>query len=191
MSADTINLTFVGMTPLLMHAGRLADPLDEIAIELAAITSKRPKTQSDYKRIAELEWGGCLWLHGGKPCIPPEAIEKAFVDGAKTRNKGKVARAALSATQPAMLNYDGPSDVSELRNDLNFRLRAMVRVRDARTIRTRPRFPKWSANVSVSFLPSLLNRAQVIEYFHIAGALGIGDWRPRYGKFILQERALE
>lgn len=191
MSAETVNLTFVGMCPLLMHSGRLADPLDPLAIELAAVTSKRPKTQSDHKRIAELEWHGSLWLHGGQPCIPPEAIEAAFVGGAKTRKKGPAARAGFAVNEPAMIEYDGPSDMAELWDNASFRLRAIVRVRDARTIRTRPRFPRWSANVSASFLPSLLNRSEVIEYFHIAGALGIGDWRPRYGKFIVHERLLE
>jgi hypothetical protein len=85
------------------------------------------------------------------------------------------ARAGLIVTEPAMIDYDGPSDMRELFKDANFRLRALVRVRDARTVRTRPRFARWSANVSASFLPSLLNRSEVLEYFRIAGALGIGD----------------
>jgi hypothetical protein len=82
------------------------------------------------------------------------------------------ARAGLIVTEPAMIDYDGPSDMRELFKDANFRLRALVRVRDARTVRTRPRFARWSANVSASFLPSLLNRSEVLEYFRIAGALG-------------------
>jgi hypothetical protein len=34
-----------------------------------------------------------------------------------------------------------------------------------------------------------MNRSEVLEYFRIAGALGIGDWRPRYGKFLVEETA--
>lgn len=191
MTTETIHLTFEGVCPLLMHSGRLADPLDDIAIALAAVTSKRPKTRSDHKRIAELEWHGSLWLYGGRPCIPPEAIEAAFVGGAKTRKKGLVARAGLVVNDPAILDYDGPSDVKKLFKDSSFRLRSLVRVRDSRTIRTRPRFPLWKVNVSATFLPSLLNRDEVLEYFRIAGSFGIGDWRPRYGKFVVQERQLE
>jgi hypothetical protein len=32
-----------------------------------------------------------------------------------------------------------------------------------------------------------MNRSDVLDYFRIAGALGIGDWRPRYGKFLVEE----
>jgi len=188
MNAETIQLTFTGVSPLLMHCGRLADPLDPHAIALAAVTSKRMKTQADHGRIAELEWHGSLWTHGNRPCLPCEAIEAAFTDGAKTRKRGSAARAGLVVNTPALLEYEGPDELSELWANKAFRLRAGVRVRDSRTMRTRPRFPRWSANVTAMFLPTLLNRTEVVEYFRIAGALGIGDWRPRYGKFTVEER---
>jgi hypothetical protein len=89
-----------------------------------------------------------------------------------------------------LLHYEGPDNLKELWADENFRLRSGVRVRNARTMRTRPRFPSWSANVTASFLPTLLDRAEVVEFFRIAGSLGIGDWRPRYGKFIVEELAM-
>jgi hypothetical protein len=42
----------------------------------------------------------------------------------------------------------------------------------------------WSADVTASFLPTLLDRSEVLEIFQIAGAqVGIGDWRPRYGRY--------
>lgn len=188
MNPEEIHLTFTGVSPLLMHSGRMADPLDPQAIALAAVTSKRIKTLADHERIAELEWHGSLWLDGMRPCLPCEAIEAAFTDGAKTRKKGMAARAGLVVNTSALLEYEGPQEISELWDDRNFRLRAGVRVRDARTMRTRPRFPNWRADVTAHFLPTVLNRADVLDYFRIAGALvGIGDWRPRYGKFTVEE----
>jgi len=33
----------------------------------------------------------------------------------------------------------------------------------------------------------LLNRSEVIDFVKIAGAMkGIGDWRPKYGRFAVQ-----
>jgi hypothetical protein len=187
MSTETITLQLVGVAPLLMHSSRLADPLDPQRVKLAAITSKRLKTQSDHRRIAELEWHACLWLHEGMPCLPAEAVEGAFVQAAKTRNKGKIARAALAVDRPALLHYEGPKTVEGLWNDPAHALRAMVRVQKALTARTRPRFPNWTARISATFLVTLMNRSEVLDYFRIAGALGIGDWRPRYGKFLVEE----
>jgi hypothetical protein len=190
MNPENINLKFIGVSPLLMHNGRLADPLDASTMQLAAVTGKRKKTRADHERIAQLEWYGALWLDGLRPCLPCEAVEAAFADGAKTRNKGPTARSGLVVNAPAMLHYEGPDNLEDLWADETFRLRSGVRVRNARTMRTRPRFPGWSANVTASYLPTLLDRAEVLEFFRIAGSLGIGDWRPRYGKFIVEELAM-
>src|SRR5882757_911382 len=70
MSAERIRLRLEGTRPLLMHSGRLADPLDPAALDLAHITAKRPKTRADLEEISRREWYGGLWLHGGRPCIP-------------------------------------------------------------------------------------------------------------------------
>ena len=190
MSPENIHLKFVGICPLLMHSGRLADPLDPSTMALAAVTGKRKKTRADHERIAELEWYGSLWLDGLRPCLPCEAIEATFADGAQTRNKGSVARAGLVVNSPARLDYEGPDSLEDLWTDEKFRLRTGVRVRNSRTMRTRPRFPVWSAHVTASFLPTLLDRTEVVEFFRIAGSLGVGDWRPRYGKFIVEESAV-
>jgi hypothetical protein len=187
MNAETIHLKFTGDRPLLMHSGRLSDPLDPIVHELSKITGKRMKTRADHEEIARIEWYGGLWLSNGRPCIPPEAIEGAFITAARSRRKGKQACAGLLVEGPALLDYDGPKVPDELWKDESFRLRHGVRVNNARTMRTRPRFANWSAKVTTTFLPTLLNRAEVIEIFHIAGFLvGIGDWRPKYGKFAVQ-----
>jgi hypothetical protein len=62
-----------------------------------------------------------------------------------------------------------------------------VRVRDALTVRTRPCFPDWSAQVNATYLPSMVNRAELIEFFKLAGPHGLGDHRPEYGRFRVEE----
>jgi hypothetical protein len=83
-----------------------------------------------------------------------------------------------------LLQYDGPRDLASLWDDKAFRLRFAVNVNDAKVMRTRPRFPAWHVVAAVEFLPSLLNPNEVIEIFEIAGMReGLGDWRPKFGKF--------
>ncbi len=75
MSIKSISLRLVGVGPMLMHNSRLGDPLDPITKALAAITSKRLKTEADHMRIAELEFHGSLYLHHGAPCLPQKMIK--------------------------------------------------------------------------------------------------------------------
>ena len=187
MNAETIKVRLIGDRPLLMHSGRLADPLDEISGNLAKITGKRAKTRADHEEIARIEWYGGLWLSKDLPCIPAEAIEASFINGARAKKKAKQARAGLMVTGPALVDYDGPRQLDELWKDPAFRLRHSVRVSNARTMRTRPRFNAWSADVVATFLPTMLDRTEVIEIFQIAGFQeGLGDWRPKYGRFSVE-----
>ena len=50
MSVERIALRLVGVGPLIMHCSRLADPLDPLTKQLAAITSKTVRTEADLAR---------------------------------------------------------------------------------------------------------------------------------------------
>ncbi|MBR1188548.1 hypothetical protein [Bradyrhizobium sp. AUGA SZCCT0160] len=185
---EQISLRLTGMRPLLMHNGALADPLDQHSVDLAAFTGKRSKTKADHEIIAELEWYGSLWLHDSQPCLPEHVLESVFVDGARFKRKGREATAGLEIVAPAMIHHDGPRDLPTMWKNTEFRKRAGVRIRHSKTMRTRPRFPVWSAELTASYLPSLLDREEVVTFFKIAGALvGVGDWRPKFGKFAVEE----
>lgn len=184
LSASRIHVRITGVRPLIMHSSRLIDPLDSITKEISRIARKRARTEADHERIAFLEWRGGLWTDSGRPCIPAEAIEAALVAAARTRKLGKRAQAALMCPANALLVYDGPKDLDSLWGDKRFRLRAPVQVSQRRFMRTRPRFPEWSAEIVVEYLPTVLNEEAVCEMVRIAGDLvGLGDWRPRFGRF--------
>ena len=191
MAVEMITLRLVGVGPMLMHSSRLADPFDPAAKALGKMTGKKHKTDADHHRIAELEFFGSLWLHEGRPCLPPTAIKGALVNGAKTVRKGKATKAAFVAEGPAMLEYDGPKTVEELWEDPRFRHREIVRVGESRVARTRPCFDGWSATVRGSFITTILNREDVVAYFRMAGPFGIGDHRPDFGRFLIEESQLE
>ena len=184
MDAEMIRFRLTGERPLLMHSSRLADPLDSIAISLNRLTKKRDKTVADHEEIARVEWHGGLWLTDGQPCIPSEAIDASFLAGARTRRKGKQARAGFLVQEPALLQHSGPKTLEELWENADFRFRFPVRVNDARVMRTRPRFPRWHVDVRAEYLPGLLSRQDVIDIFEIAGFReGLGDWRPKFGRY--------
>jgi hypothetical protein len=189
MKAEEIKLRIVGTRRLIMHAGRLADPLDPITKNLAKLTAKRAKTEADHQAISKAEWFGGLWLSDGMPCVPAEALMAVFVGAARTRSGGPEARAGLIVSSHARLRYDGPTDLDELWGEERFRLRVPVKLtRGSRTVRTRPCFDHWSVEFTASYLPTLLNRETVLETYAIGGFMkAIGDWRPQNGTFSVEE----
>lgn len=69
-----------------------------------------------------------------------------------------------------------------------FLFRTPVNVNGSKVMRTRPRFNNWHVTIKVVFIPSLLNRSEVREFFEIAGFReGLGNWRPKFGKFSVKE----
>jgi hypothetical protein len=188
MSVVNMKLRLNGERPLLMNSSVKVDPLNPIKIELDRLTGKRDKTAADHEQIGKAEWHAGLWLLDGKPCIPSDAVESAFNAAARTRRKGKQAKAGLCCFVSSMLEYDGPRDLSALWEDKAFVFRVPVNVNGSKVMRTRPRFNNWHVTVNVVFVPSLLNRSEVLEFFEIAGFLeGLGDWRPKFGKFSVKE----
>lgn len=186
---ESLHVRLDGVTPLLMRSARLADPLDEFTIALERLTRKRNKTRADHLAIARLEWYGGMWTKEGKPCIPGVAIESCLRQAAKLRKAGPSARAGISVSEDPIVLHEGAADLAELWEDERFRLRAAVRVRGARTMRTRPRFPRWSVALTIAYVPTIIGRNELLDDLIVAGdQIGLGDWHPPHGMFRTEVR---
>jgi len=182
-----LRFRIIGESPLVMHNGRLADPLDSISRKMKEVSSKRKKVDADHEELARLEWHGGLYLDEGRPCIPAENLEAALSGkgGAARKEKmGKQAEAAMFLPGNALLEYEGPTDIDKLWADERFRLRVKVKVQANAVMRTRPIFREWAASFDVAFDADLVNEEDVGRWVKVAGeVVGIGDWRPRFGRF--------
>ncbi len=183
----TIAVRLTGVAPLLMRNGRLADPLDEFSIELGRVTTKRQKSLADHRRIADLEYAGGLWTHEGRPCLPAAALESSICQAAARRRAKQAFRSGVAVQENAIIEHDGPETLEGLRADPAFRLRVAVSINGKRLMRTRPRFPKWSAVATIGYLPSVIDRRDLHDVLAVAGDLvGIGDFRPKFGRFSVE-----
>jgi hypothetical protein len=184
---QTYQCKIIGATPLLCHNGMLADPTNEITRMMKPISGKRDKTESDYLELSRLEWHGGLYLTDGKPCIPGEVIEACLMEAARKRKKGKQAQAGIIVPDDALIQYDGPNDPAAMWESGDFIHKVGVKVQRNKVIRTRPIFKKWALDLEVLYLDSLLNRSEVEAFVQIAGQIiGLGDWRPKFGRFSVQ-----
>ncbi len=184
----SLRFRIIGVSPLLTHNGQLADPLNQHAKAIAQVSAKRKKTEADHKRLSDLEFLGSLYLCGGAPCIPAEMMEAALVRAAGQERRSAKAKAGLVIREDLMLQYEGPKDPTALCAHSAFRLRCGVRIGASRIMRTRPKFSNWAAEVTIEFLPTLLNEEDVRSFLSTVGdQIGIGDWRPRFGRFTYED----
>jgi hypothetical protein len=186
----TLSFRIVGVAPLLMHNGQLADRTNEYARQISEIASNRKKTDADYEQMAKLEWFGGLYLWNGEPCIPGIVFEATLIGkggAARKERMGKEAAASVFVTKNFPLQYDGPRNPHELWKDKDFTDQSLVRIGQSKIMRTRPIFQQWSAEIEVQFNEALVNPNDLKRWIEVAGEqVGLMDWRPRYGRFSVE-----
>lgn len=179
-------ISITGTAPLLMHSSRLADPLNPATKALKKTTGKRTKTDDDHEEIARLEHLGSLYLDPDiGPYLPGQNISRCLVDAARISKQGvKVTRGVFIATDVNPIQYKGPRDADGLWNNENFRLMASVKIGTSRTMRCRPLFREWATEAEGILDPAVIDLADLEGIAVTAGQMiGLGDWRPRYGRF--------
>lgn len=187
-------LTLTGTRPLLQHNVRLVDPLNEHtqALSRAATIAKSKKTEEAHREVRKAEFLGSLYYSDGiGPYVKSEAVERCLREAAATGFRGlgtKVARGVMVTStddhDEIPLLYPGPRDVASLVADDSFRHVGAVKVGQQRVMRTRPRFTGWKLECRVLLDESQLTQAQLKDIADYAGLyIGLGDYRPRYGRF--------
>ena len=87
---EILNISIKGLSPILLHSDRYANPLDPGAKAHKVLTGKRVKTDEDHAAIAESEWRGGLYFSKGIGVYLPTAnIRSCIVEGAKLSKLGK------------------------------------------------------------------------------------------------------
>ncbi len=185
-----LRVELTGVTPLLMHNVRLANPTDSIVREIAAINSKRVKTDADQLRRARLEWEGGLYFDAqAGPYVPGGNLEACLRDAAKATNSSKkVIRAVIVHDHVNPVVYDGPRDPDGLWGDgpgvSRFIHQSMATVQRSKVLRTWPRFDGWSLDFVVLLNEEALDYSTLVEIVGQAGmTTGLGDYRPTFGRF--------
>lgn len=170
-----------------MHNGQTADPLNKFSKEIKRISSRRSKVDADYEELARLEWMAGLYVENGKIVIPGMVMEATTREGAKVRKLGKVIQGGVFIYDSAILEFpDKDKPLEKLWENENHRLTAKVKVGQSSVMRTRPKFDDWSAEFVVEYDESLIDEKTLIEVLEISGTKGLCDWRPRYGRFIVE-----
>ena len=140
--------------------------------------------------MSKIEWFAALYLNKQKQIIIPDfVLEAAFINGAKKSKLGKQTQAGLFIEGHSVLDFDGkeltPDELFERGENLH---RKAVRVQSNKVMRTRFIADQWGIKTIVAFNDTLLNKAQIIRAIEDCGEqVGLCDWRPKYGRFLVKE----
>ena len=189
----TIKVKWTGIRPLVMHNGLMADPTNPLVRRIKEITSKGSKklTDADYEDRDRLEWeAGLYWDSTDGLIMPSDNIERCIQLGAQKSRIGKDVQAAVFCSTPHVsIHHTGAKDKDKLYADPRFTLRKGVAVQKSRIIRIRPMIPTgWSMSFDVEFDDGIVNPKNLLKAMTDAGSLvGLGDWRPKFGRFLVEE----
>jgi|SRR5262245_6359062 len=181
-----VTTRLVGTSPLLQHNIQLANPDNEWAKRISAVTAKRKKTEEDRQIISRLEFQGSLYVDAGVVVVPTTNVRKCFQETAKVTRQGKQIVRAVNAVQlNTPLVYKGPQTVDELVEDQTFYDTTMVGVGTKRVVRTRPIFRNWAVSVEWELITDALDFDDFVKIVELAGVIeGLGDNRTGgYGRF--------
>jgi hypothetical protein len=183
-----LNITITGIAPMLQHNGRLANPLDPYTRQIAGISGKRKKTDEDRYDLMKIEArGGCWETTDGTLGIPNEAVWRSIYDAAKAYKRGEDIKRALLIdpdTVPLLIDGDVVDCDIFLKDPEHIDYRP-VKIMGKKTMRARPLIPAgWQSTHTAEILEDVIDLGDMAPIFERAGRLvGIGDWRPRYGRF--------
>ena len=70
--------------------------------------------------------------------------------------------------------------------DHRFRYTTPVVIGRVKVLRTRPKFDEWSVDLTLIFDGEFMRRETLLDIVRLAGRrVGVGDYRPRFGRFML------
>lgn len=182
----TLEVTWRGITPIILHSDQCVNPLHPISRALKPLTSKRNKTEEDLIAISNLEWeSGCYWKDDIGVYIPAENIEATMRKAATEFRKGKdVVKYIMCSDLYIPLNYGEKLTKEQLIADPQYRDVRPMTVQRAKVLRTRPRFDMWSITFNLCYDETKMDLDTIVSIMEVAGSYtGLCDSRPKYGKF--------
>lgn len=184
----TIHAEIKSISAMLMHSDRTANPLDEFSKALKKFTSKRKKTEEDYLAIAKLEFeASCYYESTNGWYMPCANIEATLLNSAKHFKKGTLIKQAIIVPENGTFSFpDDNLKPTQLFKKSEYVDMRTVKVGTQKVVRTRPIFHEWRVSF-VGFLDTnKMEPDEIKEIIENAGKyVGLGDYRPRYGRFEL------
>lgn len=210
MSLKTGTVRLIGSRPLLMNSDQTVDHRHPLAMLKKEITDKRgTKTEAEIERLMQLKWLGAMHTarfgNDVRPAVPAMNVLRCWQEGGKHMKKGTAIVASLIIDDPSPIQFphqaicEGPSGWERLYDILGADERPVYADRRAvnlspnggkksRGPSCRPRFDTWAIDVAFEFEDDALNATDLRKSLdYAAKRVGIGDYRPMFGRFTVED----
>ena len=144
---------------------------------------------SSVDRKVEIE-KGIPFLEGGRVVVNSECIFSLFYEGGKKRRKGPKFKAGVFCEEDPFLDFpDRNLSIQQLWETGRYLDVRPVKVNKKVSImRSRPIFPDWKLNFSLTYDTSIISKEDIYDSLEIASKeLGFLDYRPRFGRFTITQ----
>lgn len=183
-----LRLHLTGTKPMIMHNGRLANPLDPYARQMAAISKKRNKTDEDRIELMRIEARGAAYeTPDGLLGVPTLNVWATLHSAAKQFKRGRDIERGLicAADEVVPLLVDGATaNVDAYLADFDHIDYRPVRVQSSRTMRARPIINEWSCSCDLELMDDIFDLSSFVPIVEWGGRyVGLNEWRPIFGTF--------
>ena len=153
-----------------------------------SMNKSRPKkiSHADWERTDEF-FQSKMYLEGKQIAFPPRVMKRLLIEAAKkayTILGLKNGKASYKQLIESLVFIPEATRTNKKIEDCEYD-EQFVTVSSSKVLRVRPRIEGWTAKLNIMVLdPSLLPLDILDEIVEFAGAfLGLGDYRPDYGRF--------
>lgn len=190
-----------GLSPLIMHCDRIANPLDPMKKKISELTAIKKKQDEHHIAIARLTWEAAFYFNEDLGIhIPSKVIGGCLKAAAKKFKLGKATKAIMidCAVGTPLIGYEKKTPEilwTALNKDgtqTNVHAETVVR-NGSRVMCYRPIFQKWEIKFGLYLNTEILSAKQLEDIITTAGyEYGFCELRPElatgtYGRFELVE----
>lgn len=169
---ETIKVRVVGTSPLIVNR------FDEKAKQQMLDAQRGVKTPKEPKDPDACYQRSLYRLPDGSFGFPVTGFKAATVDSARLFQGVKM----TELRQALLFHGEGPEQLVRIEGVPVMREDTVRVGMGTADLRYRAMFEKWAAELTITFIPTLLDRASVITLLDAGGAGGIGEWRPSKAK---------
>lgn len=192
-----------GISPLIMHNGEGANPVDprilpdflqkefdqKTFLEAGKNLSKKVgKTEADHSKLAKLGFYSSLYLDRNQKVIyPAKCLEKMIIEQSKEFKVGRAslstkAKRAIFVPKDALLDFHNKNKSLKSLFDLH-RYDELVKVNMSKTPRTRAIFEKWSCEFTVELATKIIDLSTLKDILSLGEFYGSLERRPKFGRY--------
>jgi len=177
-----ITVTLKGQRPILMH-------------NVQSMLLKKPAkyTSEEWEKSPEA-YEAKMYLNGNALIIPSGVIKGLLISAAKKsglRVPGKRKGYTDAVKAGVFLEDDAYLGVEKTSTDVKPETK-FVTINKSKVMRVWPSVHNWKTKVAIGFDDEQISPDAILELIQIGGRLcGIGDYRPEYGRYLVESHSVE